>query len=110
MGFVYGGLLKAKDDIKKTLKKECDYMAIFNIIDAKSKDCLESLLYTTVYFLNPFYFFKNSHIKDEPLITNNAIICVEKFFSDAQMHHHVINTELQRYIKKESAFGKKIYQ
>ena len=52
MGFVYRELLKAKDDIKKILKKECDYMPIFNIIDAKSKDRLESPLHTTVYFLD----------------------------------------------------------
>ena len=101
MGFIYGELLKAKDDIKKILKKECNYMPIFNIIDAKSKDCHDSPFHTTAYFLNPFYFFKNSHIKDVPLITNNVISCIEKFFLDAQMQHHMINTELQRYTKKK---------
>ena len=106
MGFVYGELLKANDDIKNLLKNECDYMSIFNIIDAKSKDRPESPLHTTVYFLNPSYFFKNSHIKDDPLITNNVIICIEKFFPDAQMQHYVINTELQKHTKK-GAFGKK---
>ena len=100
MGFVYGELLKANGDIKKILKKECDYMSIFNIIDAKSKDHLGSPLHKTAYFLNPFYFFENLHIKDDPLITNNVIICVEKFFLDAQMQHHVINTKLQKYTKK----------
>ena len=83
MGFVDGELLKADDDIKKLLKKECEYMPIINIIDAKSKDRLESPLHTTTYFLNLFYFFKNSHIKDDPLITNNVIIYVEKFILDA---------------------------
>ena len=47
LGFVYGELLKAMNDIKKILKKECDYMPIFNIIDAKSKDHLDSPLHTT---------------------------------------------------------------
>ena len=56
--------------------------------------------------LDLFYFFKNSHIKDDPLITNNVIICVYKFFPDAQMQHYVINTDLQRYTKKKGAFGK----
>ena len=67
-------------------------MPIFSIIDAKSKDRLESPLHTMTYFLNSFYFFKNSHIKDDPLITNNVIICVEKFFLDTQMQHHVISS------------------
>ena len=59
MGFVFGKLLNLKDDIKKLLKKEYEYMPIFNIIDAKTKDHPESPLHTTTYFLNLFYFFKN---------------------------------------------------
>ena len=47
VSFVYGELLNAKDEIKKILKKECDYMPIFNIIDAESKDHLDSPLHTT---------------------------------------------------------------
>ena len=58
-------------------------MSIFNIIDAKSKDRLEGPRHATTYFFNMFYFFKNSHIKDDLLITNNVIICVKKFFLDA---------------------------
>ena len=69
----------------KRLKKEYDYMPIFNIIDAKSKDRLERPLHTMTYFFNMFYFFKNSHNKDDPFITNNLIICVEKLFLDAQI-------------------------
>ncbi|XP_022883721.1 uncharacterized protein LOC111400523 [Olea europaea var. sylvestris] len=108
MGFVYGELLKAKDDIIKTLKRESDYMPILNIIDLKGKDRIDSPLHTTAYLLNPFYFFKNPKIKDNQLITNNVILCVEKFFSDAQMQHHVINVELQRYTQKEGAYGRKL--
>ncbi|XP_022883756.1 uncharacterized protein LOC111400579 [Olea europaea var. sylvestris] len=63
MGFVYRELLKTKDVIIKTLKRESDNMPILNIID---------------------------------------------FFSDAQMQHHVINVELQRYTQKEGAFGRKL--
>ncbi|XP_022880855.1 uncharacterized protein LOC111398151 [Olea europaea var. sylvestris] len=108
MGFVYGELLKAKDDIIKMLKRESDYMPILNIIDVKGKDQIDSPLHTTAYLLNLFYFFKNPKIKDNQLITNNVILYVEKFFSDAQMQHHVINVELQRYTQKEGAFGRKL--
>ena len=50
MGFVYGELLTANDDIKRILKKECEYMPIFNIIDAKSKDHLDSPLIQRLTF------------------------------------------------------------
>ncbi|XP_073036746.1 uncharacterized protein [Primulina eburnea] len=108
MGFVYGELLNAKDDIQKTLKKESDYGPILDIIDAKSKGRLDSPIHTTAYLLNPYYFFKNPSIKDDHLITNNMITTVEKFFPDVQMQNHVINVELQKYTQKEGAFGKKL--
>ncbi|XP_022865633.1 uncharacterized protein LOC111385475 [Olea europaea var. sylvestris] len=108
IGFVYGELLKAKDDIAKILKRECDYKPILDIIDAKRKGRLDSSLHTTAFVLNPFYFFKNPCIKDDSFMINNLIACVEKFFPNDQMQHHVINIELQKYVQKEGSFGRKL--
>ncbi|XP_042454068.1 uncharacterized protein LOC122038398 [Zingiber officinale] len=108
MGFVYGEILNAKEEIRKTFKEENDYLPILNIIDSKSKGHLDGPLHTTAYLLNPYYFFKNQSIKDDPLITDNMIVCVKKFFPEAQMQHHMINIELPKYTKKEGTFGKKL--
>ncbi|CAH9133614.1 unnamed protein product [Cuscuta epithymum] len=108
MGFVYGEMLSAKEEIKNILKRECDYLPILYIMDSRSEDRLDSPLHTSGYLLNPFYFFKRPSIKDDSLVTNNLITCVEKFFPDEQMQHHVINVELQKYTQKEGAFGRKL--
>ncbi|CAH9123996.1 unnamed protein product [Cuscuta epithymum] len=108
MGFAYGELLRAKEDIKDLLKKECDYLPILYIIDSRSEDRLDSPLHTSGYLLNPYYFFKSPSIKDDHLITSNLITCVEKFFPNEEMQHHEVNVELQKYTKKEGAFGRKL--
>ncbi|XP_073153114.1 uncharacterized protein [Henckelia pumila] len=108
MGFVYGKLLNAKNEIRKKLKRENDYKPILDIIDVKSRGRLDSPIHTIAYLLNPFYFFKNQCIKDDSLISMNMIICVEKFFPDSRMQHRVINIELQKYTQKKGAFGKKL--
>ena len=58
MGFLYGELKKAKEDIKEGLKNvESNYRPIFGIIDEKSKGRLDSPLHLAAYVLNPYYFF-----------------------------------------------------
>ncbi|KAK2654653.1 hypothetical protein Ddye_014509 [Dipteronia dyeriana] len=54
MGFVYGELKKAKEEIQTGLKSvESNYRPIFEIIDDKSKGRLDSPLHLTAYVLNP---------------------------------------------------------
>lgn len=108
MGFVFGEVVKAMEEIRNALKKERDYKPILDIIDTKGKGRIDSPLHTTGYLLNPFYYYKNLSIKDDPMITDNLITCVEKFFPDDDaIQNHVLNIELHKYFQKEGAFGKK---
>ncbi|KAG5565101.1 hypothetical protein RHGRI_001107 [Rhododendron griersonianum] len=77
------------------------------VIDGKAKGRLDSALHLTAYFLNPFYFFNNSTIQDDPIIMDGLLTCVEAFFpDDVNVQDEVINRELLKYKNKEGGFGR----
>jgi hypothetical protein len=108
MGFLYGELLQAKEEIKETFKnQEANYRPILEIIDAKARDRLDSPLHLAGYLLNPYYFFKDQSIQYDPLVMEGIFICVEKFFpNDIDAQSMVTNVELLKYKKKEGGFGR----
>ncbi|XP_058210432.1 uncharacterized protein LOC131322890 [Rhododendron vialii] len=108
MGFVYGELKKAKEEIKEAYKQvETNYRPILDVIDVKAKGRLDSALHLTAYFLNPFYFFKDSTIQDDPIIMDGVLVCVEAFFpDDINVQDEVINRELLKYKNKDGGFGR----
>lgn len=108
MGFLYGELQEAKEEIKGAFKyQEVNYHPILEIIDAKAHDTLDSPLHLGAYLLNPYYFFKDQSIQHDPLVMEGIFTCVEKFFpDDFEVQNIVINVELLKYKKKEGAFGR----
>ncbi|XP_058216745.1 uncharacterized protein LOC131327613 [Rhododendron vialii] len=108
MGFVYGELKKAKEEIKEAYKQvETNYRPILDVIDGKAKDRLDSALHLTTYFLNPFYFYKDFIIRDDPIIIDGVLTCVEAFFpDDVNVQDEVINRELLKYKNKDGGFGR----
>ncbi|KAG5529041.1 hypothetical protein RHGRI_029642 [Rhododendron griersonianum] len=103
MGFVYGELTIAKEEIKAAYKQvETNYRPILDVIDGKAKGRLDSALHLTAYILNPFYFFNNSTIQDDPIIMDGVLTWVAAFFSnDVNVQDEVINRELLKYKNKE---------
>ncbi|GFS33653.1 hypothetical protein Acr_00g0029840 [Actinidia rufa] len=78
-----------------------------NIIDAKAKDRLDRPLHLAAYLLNPYYFFKDQSIEDDPMVMDAFITCVEMFFpDDFQLQHLVSNVELLKYKGKVGLFGR----
>ncbi|XP_070667962.1 uncharacterized protein [Malus domestica] len=83
MGFLYGKLQKARNEIKETLKNnEANYRQILQIIDEKARDRLDGPLHLAAYFLNPYYFFKDQSIQHDPLVMDAMFTCVENFLPD----------------------------
>ncbi|XP_073019346.1 uncharacterized protein [Primulina eburnea] len=103
MGFLYGELLRARDEIKMTFKnQELHYRPIIDIIDEKSRNRLDSPLHLAAYLLNPYYSFNDPSIGSEEVATNGFFTCVESFFpDDIDSQSEVVNVEFLKYINKE---------
>ena len=95
MGFVYGELLRAKEEIKEAFKnQEAHYRPILDIIDVKARGRLDSPLHLAGYLLNPYFTY------NDPRIENDT--AMESFFSDdIQSQNLVANIELLKYMKKD---------
>ena len=110
MGFLYGEIKQAKEDIKEALNNlEKNYQPIIEIIEARVKDRLDSPLHLAAYLLNPYYLFKNKAIYLDNEVMDGLFNCVEMFYhgdDNFELQGHVINIELPKYNRKEGAFGK----
>ncbi|XP_070669060.1 uncharacterized protein [Malus domestica] len=108
MGFLYGELQKAMNEIKDALQNnEIHYRPIIQIIDEKAHDRLDGPLHLAAYFLNPYYFFKDPSIQHDSLVMDAMFTCVEKFFpNNFEVQNRVINIEMLKYKKKDGGFGR----
>ncbi|XP_024200079.1 uncharacterized protein LOC112203325 [Rosa chinensis] len=108
MGFVYGELLRAKEEIKMTFKdQENHYHPILDIVDGKARDRLDSPLHLAGYLLNPYYTYANPSIENDNVVMDGFFTCVDVFFpDDIQTQSLVTNVELHKYLKKDGGFGR----
>lgn len=108
LGFVYGELLEAKKSIKEaTDHLEKNYQPIFRIIDEKMKGRLDSPLHMAAYFLNPYYFYKDSTIQYDIEVSEGFIKCVETFYhGEFEKQDLVVNHEISLYKNKSGPFGR----
>ncbi|CAN0916028.1 hypothetical protein LINGRAHAP2_LOCUS29484 [Linum grandiflorum] len=108
MGFVYGQLFEAKNDIKKACKNDQNvYKEIIAIVDKKMRGRLDAPLHLTAYLLNPFYNYRNPAIFDDPDVTTAFITCVEQFYyGEEDIHNEVVNIDFTKFQRRDGLFGK----
>ncbi|XP_040373461.1 uncharacterized protein LOC112199077 [Rosa chinensis] len=108
MGFVYGELLRAKEEIKMAFKdQETHYRPILDIVDGKARGRLDSPLHLAGYLLNPYYTYANPSLENDNVVMDGFFTCVETFFpDDIQTQSLVTNVELHKYLKKQDGFGR----
>ena len=64
-------------------------------------------MHIAAYFLNPFYFYKDSTIKSDFEVMEGFIACVETFYhGDLEKQDRVVNHELSLYKNKIGSFGR----
>ncbi|XP_052622567.1 uncharacterized protein LOC111885780 [Lactuca sativa] len=90
MGFVYGEIKVAKEEIITSLGgNEKAYKHIIDIINKKMKGRLDSSLHLTSYLLNPYYHYKDPQLQYDPDIMNSVLDFFDTLLCD--------NFEMQRF-------------
>ncbi|GJS10506.1 pescadillo-like protein [Tanacetum coccineum] len=107
MGFVYGEMIKAKEEIKAVLgDNKKAYEPIIKIIKKKIKGRLDMILHLMDYLLNPYYFYKDMEIQHN-LDVSNAVLAFFKIIltRDLEMQLEVTNVEMPKYKKQMDRFA-----
>ncbi|GJT70388.1 reverse transcriptase domain-containing protein [Tanacetum coccineum] len=110
MGFIYGELKKAKQEIMDALNNnEKSYAPILDIISRKASGRLDTALHMSAYVLNPYYLYNDLEVqKDDDL--NDAIVeLVETLFGeDYNMQNQITLHEFPMYKGKLEKFGRTV--
>ncbi|KAH6776392.1 hAT transposon superfamily protein [Perilla frutescens var. hirtella] len=108
MGFLYGELIQAKEDIKISLSNlPKNYEPIIEVIDGRMKGRLDSSLHFTAYLLNPFYHYNNSLIQLDKDVVLGMMDCIDVMYpGDISVQDKILNEEFPIYREKKLIFGK----
>ncbi|KAL3650183.1 hypothetical protein CASFOL_006586 [Castilleja foliolosa] len=106
MGFVYAGLYRAKETIKKDLVAKEEYSLYWNIIDRRWDQLHRHPLHAAGFYLNPKFFYSlegDTHLHIRSLVYD----CIEKLVPDAQMQDKIMK-ETASYHGGAGDFGRKM--
>jgi len=109
MGFLYGALLEAKNDISERFdNEEVKFQEVFNIIDKRWDNKLKSPLHRAGYYLNPYYYYPNKlEIELDETFREGLITCITKMVDKTDIQDQIIS-ELEQYQDGDGSFGKEI--
>lgn len=106
MGYVFSGIYRAKETIKKELVKREDYMVYWNIIDHRWEQQWQTPLHAAGFFFNPKFFYSiegDMHNK----ILSRMFDCIERLVPDTEVQDKIVK-ELTLYKNAEGDLGKKL--
>jgi len=109
MGFLYGYLLAAKNEISERFgNDQSKYKEVFDIIDKRWDSKLKTPLHRAGYYLNPHYYYPNKmEIELDESFREGLITCITKLEHNVDIQDQIIS-ELQQYQDGEGTFGKEI--
>ncbi|XP_021313510.1 uncharacterized protein LOC8078073 [Sorghum bicolor] len=109
MGFLYGYLQEAKNEISKRFNNDRrKFEEVFQFIDKRWDSKLQTPLHRAGYYLNPFYYYQNKvAIEDNETFRDGVITCITKLVPDIETQDKIIE-ELQKLQDVEGSFGKEI--
>ncbi|MFQ6619476.1 hypothetical protein Gotur_000895 [Gossypium turneri] len=104
MGYVYAGIYRAKETIKKELVKQDDYMVYWNIIDNRWEQQRHLPLYAAGFFLNPKLFYNTEeHIQND--ILSSVFDSIERLVPDTNIQDQVVR-EINLYKNATGDLGR----
>lgn len=106
MGYIYGDLLKAKQDIAVRLNgNEKKYGPIWGIIDARWDSKLKTALHKARYFLNPGFFYDNKKEMEDEVLMEAVVQCAAQMYRDDITMQDNIVSQLTMYTEATGSFG-----
>lgn len=106
MGFVYAGLYRVKEAIKKELLDSGDYLVYWSIIDHRWEQLERHPLHAAGFYLNPKHF--NSLEEDgHHHIRSLVFDCIEKLVTDPNIQDKIMR-ERASYLSCKGDFGRKM--
>jgi hypothetical protein len=106
MGFIYGDLLRAKQDIATCLNGNVKkYGPIWEIIDERWDSKLKTPLHKAGYFLNPSYFYENKKEMEEEVMMEAVVQCAAQMYRDDPEMQDNIVAQLAMYTEGTHSFG-----
>ncbi|KAK6259440.1 zinc finger protein [Theobroma cacao] len=104
MGYVYAGIYRAKETIKKELVKKDDYMVYWNIIDHRWEQQRHIPLYAAAFFLNPKFFYSiEGNIHND--ILSSMFDCIERLVPDTNVQDQIVR-EIHSYKNATGDLGR----
>ncbi|KAL2928026.1 Acetyl-coenzyme A carboxylase carboxyl transferase subunit beta [Bienertia sinuspersici] len=106
MGYVYAGLYRAKEAMKREFRKREEYLTYWNVIDQRWEQHQQLPLYAAGFYLNPTFFY--SIDEDLPgTIVSGMFDCIERLVPDTKIQDKIIK-ELTSYKTAAGDFGRKM--
>ncbi|XP_020241521.1 uncharacterized protein LOC109819937 isoform X2 [Asparagus officinalis] len=110
MGFVYGDMMKAKEEIKEAFQdEEKKYLLIEKIIDKRFDAKLKEPLHKAGYYLNPYFYYPNlMEIERDGSFLSCLVDCMNKFYPDDGDMLGNIGDQLSDYQHQRGSFGREL--
>lgn len=105
MGYVYAGLYRAKEAIKKDHIHQKDYLSYWNIIDQRTQQLWQHPILASGFYLNPKYFYSTDG--DLHHIRSLLYDCVEKLVPDPNIQDKIVKETIS-YQNGVGDFGRKM--
>ncbi|XP_007009265.2 PREDICTED: uncharacterized protein LOC18586057 [Theobroma cacao] len=106
MGYVYAGMYRAKETIKKELVKRNEYMIYWNIIDHWWEQQWHHPLHAAGFYLNPKFFYSMEGDMPNEMLSG-MLDCIEKLVPDVKVQDK-ISKEINSYKNTVGDFGRKM--
>ncbi|KAJ0818189.1 putative HAT dimerization domain, ribonuclease H-like superfamily [Helianthus annuus] len=110
MGFIYGEIESAKQEIMNVLgNKEKYYQPVLDIISKKMKGRLDTKLHLTAYLLNPYYLYNNPDMQNDLDLSDAIVEFIATIYpGNHTLQNHIMTVELPVYKSKQEKFSREM--
>ncbi|XP_038678831.1 uncharacterized protein LOC119980269 [Tripterygium wilfordii] len=105
MGYIYAGMYRAKETIKREFLKREDYMRYWDIIDNWWEQW-RLPLHASGFYLNPKFFY-STEADMHHVITSGMLDCIERLVPDIKVQDKIMK-EISSYKNSDGDFGRKM--